>query len=293
MFRSELSMKQDHLSDATPSIIRQNIILFSFLLLIIGLFTGMCCGDELTSESACIYPDPLITGHMNDTKTIGESGSVISEKLESATLVLTHPPDSDRIPYTKRNFSPSIEASITWWMDPDFMDNTNEFRSYQRASLEKKKTFDTEKQIFYHFIQNSLDTAENGSVLGSNQILFRAISPNVTRMILNNSEYREDAYASTTYDPVACLDIVRKTDTRGFHNLLVLERKTGEHTLFINEDQREYLIPRESYWQVIKAVDIDNLTIKADFTLYNRTNMTDTFENIKLIYITPIQRDNE
>ncbi|MDD1728598.1 MAG: hypothetical protein LUQ50_05965 [Methanospirillum sp.] len=269
---------------------RHNSILsFSLFLLIIG-----CCGciwglaDPIT-ESGGFNPDPLIVLHQADTNKTVETGPVASEELESATLVLTHPPDSERIPYTERNFSPSIEAAIAWWMAPAFMDNTSEFRGYQRANSEKRATFDEEKQIFYNFIQDSLDTAENESELKSDLILFRGISPGVAGMVLNNSEYREAAFASTAYDPAVCLDVFGATDTEGYHNVLVLERKNGEHTLYINEDEREYLIPRGSDWQVVKSIVIDNLTIEADFLLFNRTEMTDSFKNVRLIYITPIQ----
>jgi hypothetical protein len=261
---------------------------FVVFFLITGLCTSVCCGDETISQSGGFNPDPWVVLHSGDSDSVAASGSVISEKLESATLVLTRPDESERIAYTQRNFSQPIEASIAWWMARAFMDNTTEFRGYQRVSAEQKAMFDEEKQIFFNFIQDSLDTAENESILGSDLILFRGISPYVAGMVLNNSEYREAAFASTTYDPVVSLDIFGTSDAQGFHNLLVLERKAGEHALYINEFEREYLLPRESDWQVITSVEIDALTIEADFPLYNRTTCSDTFEDVRLIYITPI-----
>lgn len=265
---------------------RSYIIPFVVCLLITGWCISVCSGAEATSPSDGFNPDPRVIFSLGDPYPV--SGSGIPEKLESATLVLTLPPESERIAYTERNFTEPVEASIAWWMAPGFMDNTTEFRRYQRASAEQKATYDVEKQVFFNFIQDSLDTAENKSVLGSDLILFRGISPAVAGMVLNNSEYREAAFASTAYDPVVSLDIFGSADSEGFHNLLVLERKSGEHALYINEDEREFLLPRGSDWQVITSVEIDTLTIEADFPLYNRTTSSDTFEDVRLIYITPI-----
>lgn len=269
---------------------RSYIIPVVLLLLITGWCISVCSGAEATSPSDGFNPDPRVIFSSGNSDFVPVSGSIsgIPEKLESTTLILTLPPESERIAYTERNFTEPVEASIAWWMAPDFMDNTTEFRRYQRASAEQKATFDEEKQVFFNFIQDSLDTAENESVLGSDLILYRGISPYVAGMVLNNSEYRETAFASTTYDPVVSLDIFGSADSEGFHNLLVLERKAGEHALYVNEDEREYLLPRGSDWQVITSVEIDTLTIEADFPLYNRTTSSDTFEDVRLIYITPI-----
>lgn len=273
---------------------RSYIIPVVLFLLITGWCISVCSGAEAASPSDGFNPDPRVIFSSGDSDPVPDSGSGsgsgfgIPEKLESATLVLTIPPESERIAYTDRNFTEPVEASIAWWMTPGFMDNTTEFRRYQRASAEQKAAFDEEKQVFFNFIQDSLDTAENESVLGSDLILYRGISPYVAGMVLNNSEYREAAFASTAYDPVVSLDIFGSADSEGFHNLLVLERKSGEHALYVNEDEREYLLPRGSDWQVITSVEIDMLTIEADFPLYNRTTSSDTFEDVRLIYITPI-----
>jgi hypothetical protein len=233
-------------------------------------------------------PDPHYILNQADSGLYEDQTQVLQEELESATLVLTRPPENELAPYTERNFSPSEKAAIAWWMAPAFMDNTSEFRRYQRSSPEKRSEYDEEKQIFFNFIQDSLDSAENQSVVGNDIILFRGITADFAGVILNNSEYREGSYASTSYDPVVSLDVFSYSGEEETKNLLVLERKAGEHTLYINEDEREYLIPRGSDWQVVQSVLIDNLSIESDFYLYNRTKMSDAFSNVRLIYITPV-----
>ena len=257
-------------------------------ILVIILIFGICgCFVSAADQGAQI----AIPG--SDPREVFLEGGTgpIAENLASASLVITRPPESDRVPYTQRNFSGSEIASIAWWKSPDFMDNTSEFRRYQRATPGQKAGYSEDKRIFFGFIQDSLDSAENRSSLGSDIILFRGIGSSVAEMILTNATYREAAYASTSYDPVVSLDLFGPPDPSGYHTLLVLERKVGEHALYINEDEREYLIPRGSAWQVIKAEEIENLTVETDFPQYNRTGMQDSFGRVRLIYITPLEKE--
>jgi hypothetical protein len=198
----------------------------------------------------------------------------------TSTLAIALPPERDRIPYTERNFDEPVEAAIAWWMSPGFMDNTTEFRGYERKTTEGKLEYPEEHRIFFTFIQGQLDTAERESVLKSHQTLFRGVSPYVAGLVLNTSAYHEPAFASTSY-----AFGVRSPD--GYRNVLVLERNAGDHALYINEDEREYLLPRAMDWTVVKAENVENLTVAADFTLHNRTTGTASFDHVRLIYLEP------
>ena len=72
----------------------------------------------------------------------------------------------------------------------------------------------------------------------------------------------------------------------GYRNMIVLERHTGDHALYINEDEREFLLPRGTTWHVVKAVNVENLTVQADFPLHHRTATTASFDHVRLIYVT-------
>jgi hypothetical protein len=210
---------------------------------------------------------------------------VAPDTLASSTLILTHPDAADLVPYTVRGFSPAQTASIAWWMCPGFADNTTEFRSYERKSPEIRETYPEEERIFFSFISDNLDTAESQSVIHTPLILFRGISPNVAAMVINNAEYREPAFASTSYDITVCLDLFGAKSPDGYRNVLVMERQPGDHLLFINNDEREFLLPRDKTWYVVKSIKIENLTVNADFPLHDRKTTTASFDHIRLIYI--------
>jgi hypothetical protein len=212
---------------------------------------------------------------------------IAPEPLAESTIILTRPPEDDRIPYTERGFTEPVEAAIAWWMSPGFMDNTTEFRGYERKTPEGKLAYPEEHRIFFTFIQDQLDTAEQQSVLKSDHLLFRGISPSVAGTVLNTSRYHEPAFASTSYDISFSLDAFGVRSPDGYRNMLVLERESGDHALYINEDEREYLLPRGSDWTVTRTANVENLTVTADFPLHNRETGTAFFDHVRLITIQP------
>jgi hypothetical protein len=208
------------------------------------------------------------------------------EALESETIAMARPPSADRVNYTDRGFSGPVEASVAWWMSPGFMDNTTEFRGYERKTAEGKAGYPEEHRIFFTFIEQSLDTAEQQSPLMHGMTLFRGISPSVAGTVLNTSEYREPAFASTSYDITFSLDAFGQRGPDGYRNMLVLRRGPGDRALYINEDEREYLLPRGMTWSVVKVEDVQDLSVSADFPLHNRTTESASFDHVRLIYIT-------
>jgi hypothetical protein len=104
--------------------------------------------------------------------------------------------------------------------------------------------------------------------------------------VLDHAVYREPAFASTSYDITLALDSFGPRSPDGYRNMIVLERPAGDHALYINEDEREFLLPRGTVWHVVKAVNVENLTVRADFPLHNRTSSTASFDHVRLIYVT-------
>lgn len=213
---------------------------------------------------------------------------VTPEIVAAGTLDLTLPPAGERIPYTARGFDEPVEAAIAWWMSPGFMDNTSEFRRYERTTAAGRPEYPEEHRIFFTFIENGLDAAEQQSVLGTDRLLFRGISPSFAGTVMNTSRYHEASFASTSYDIAIPLGTFGERGPDGYRNVMVLEREAGEHALYVNENQREYLLPRGTEWTVSRITTIENLTVTADFTLYNQTTGTASFDHVRLISLEPV-----
>lgn len=190
---------------------------------------------------------------------------IVPELVPESTITLSLPPAKDRVPYTARNFNEPVEAAIAWRMSPGFMDNTTEFRGYERKTASGKQAYPEEHRVIFTFIQDQLDRAEQQSVLTSDHLLFRGISPSVAGTVLNTTRYHEPAFASTSYDISFSLDEFGVRSPDGYRNALVLERRSGDHALYINEDEREYLLPRGTDWTVTRTENVENLTVIAGF----------------------------
>ncbi|HWQ18890.1 MAG TPA: hypothetical protein VN455_03875 [Methanotrichaceae archaeon] len=105
------------------------------ILISLNLFSSICGAQTSpgvanpASAQVIAYPSEISAGIT----------PVVFENLESARLVLTRPSESSLIPYDKRGFNQSVEASIAWWMNPKFADNTTEYRRYLRETDEGRE----------------------------------------------------------------------------------------------------------------------------------------------------------
>jgi hypothetical protein len=65
----------------------------------------------------------------------------------------------------------------------------------------------------------------------------------------------------------------------------VIPWHAGKHILYLNEDQREFLLPRGTSWDVVIVTMVKNLNVNADFILHNQTERTARFTGVRLIYL--------
>ncbi len=214
------------------------------------------------------------------------TGKVLPANVDSMTLTVTRPGSADLVPYTERGFDEPLEASVAWWMNQGFMANTSEYRWYLRTTPGVRDSYYEPAQVFFDFVTDSLDDAENASTLHDDMVLYRGISGNYIFTVINSSAYSDNSYGSTSYDPTVCLNVTFGARTSdGYQNVLVMKKDKGEHALYINEEAREVLIPRGTYWTVTKVLNVGNLTLLADFPLIWTTNTTATYEKVRLIYL--------
>jgi hypothetical protein len=183
-------------------------IVVAVLLVSAYLCFGICAlaqNDALDCNSISSSPTSLpITSWLEQED--GDTPAAY-ETLESATLVLTTPNASSLIPYNERGFDKSIEVAIAWWMNPIFYNETTYYRNYLRANPEKQiREYSTDSRLFFDFITANLDTALDKSSLEETLILYRGISGDVVNRVINNAEYLDDAFASTTYDVAVSLE---------------------------------------------------------------------------------------
>ena len=212
----------------------------------------------------------------------------VTEVLGSAMLAVTVPDSVDVMPYTERGFAGPEAAAIAWWMYPGFMANTSEYRGYLRASPAAEANYSPDMRIFFDYVTDSLDAAENASMLHDDLALYRGIG-SYALTVINSSRYSDNSYASTSYDPTVCLGGFSSRTADGYQNVLVMEVDRGDHALFINDEAREFLIPRGTAWVVTRIMEVGNLTVQANFPLTGTGNRTAVYTNVRLIYLDDIE----
>jgi len=270
------------------------------IVLVYSLFTGtssqvpapQSAGREITAcvastsgASAVDIPAGGIQLSVCPVSAIWQQGSIIPVPVESATLSLARPDPADRINYTDRGFPEQVNAAIAWWMFPGFDDANREYRRYLRGSPEERAAYPVEEQRFFTFVTKNLECAEREGRVSRETRLFRGVTPSVSALVMNSSWWRETPFASTSYDITVTLDPYATRDAGGYANVLVLSRQPGDQALYINEDQREFLLPRNTAWDVIRIEEIRNLTVDADFVLHNRTEKSASFHDVRLIWL--------
>ena len=154
---------------------------------------------------------------------------------------------------------------------------------------EARANYSEATRIFFDFVTDSLDAAENASVLHDDLVLYRGISGSYIFTVINNSRYDDNAYSSTSYDPTVCLGEFGARTTDGYQNVLVMSLEHGDHALYVNDEAKEFLIPKGTSWVVTQIREIGNLTIQADFPLTGNGGIMAFYENVRLIYLDDIE----
>lgn len=238
----------------------------------------------LVAVAGCVASSPLTEAPVAPATL----SLVHPDYLEEATIILTQPSDLVAHPYTDRDFSSATTASIAWWLSPDFYDTTNMFRTYLRSSSQEQSAYPEEQQIFFGFIRENLDDAIAVSVVQDEIILFRGISPGFANTVLSHAAYIEDAFGSTSYDITIPLVTYGVRGDDGYKNVLLMSRAAGDHLLYINEGEREILLPRNLSWQVVKVAEIGELTIESDFLLFSNRALSESVSGVRLITVVPV-----
>ena len=235
----------------------------------------------LVSVAGCVASAPVA----DLPATPAGSYPVPPDYIPEATITLVQPAALVSSPYTDRGFSAATTASISWWLSRDFYENTNIFRRYLRSTEAEQSAYPEEQQIFFGFITEYLDQAISESSTDEEIILFRGISPGFAEAILSNATYNEAAFASTSYDITISLITYGIRGNDGYSNVLLLSRSPGDHLLYINEGEREILLPRDLTWQVVTVKEIGDLAIESDFLLFSNGEMHDSVQHVRLITI--------
>jgi len=86
-------------------------------------------------------------------------------------------------------------------------------------------------------IIKNLDSAIDKSVLPRDVNVYRGISPNTAKKLMNDNTCVDLGYTSTTYDPNTALQFVGEGGSRSFSNVMVFKHKKGTKALMWEHEE--------------------------------------------------------
>ncbi len=241
------------------------------VLLIIALFMAAvspCLAADTGTQGSPYFPASVTTAQ----KISG------LEKPTPFQLTITKP--KGIVPYQKKAFPRAVVEAISYYTDRS---GASVINSYLRDPEVRKNTNASEKVRIEGLISN-LDYAEGKSRLVNQAVLFRGIGGAFADQIRNQSRYTELGYASTSYDFSVTYRYANENqrDSEGYANILVLQRQSGDHALFVDERERELIIPKGTTWDLIKEVKAEKIILRAGFKpIYPEK----TYTKVKFLYI--------
>ena len=258
----------------------RNLVLFAFLLI------SSCV-------IACVYAAEQTAGvQLNETincssieMAAGDVGARVNnsetqETLNSAVLNLTKP--QGFIPYQKRGFNPEVVSAIATYT---IYNNSREINNYLRfENVRAEVGLNKSKEERLEKLKKNLDSALNNSTMPQDIVLFRGLGGPIVDSIRGNLSYIELGYGSASYDisKPYMYATNNSRDKEGYVNILVMVRHKGEISLYIDENEREILLPRVLTWDMIKEVKVERLYLDTEFAPLVPKQI---YEKVRLLYL--------
>jgi hypothetical protein len=196
---------------------------------------------------------------------VTESPAVPASTLENSSstppeVVITSPKQV-RL-YTDQDFPPAVITAITDFAEGKTQDNIN---GYLRWESVRAKTSQPDKIRIQEQIR-SIDYAMFNTTLKENVSVYIGVSGEQAKRILNDSAYAENGYAIASYDPSVVYQRLANSgrDNEGYLTLCVIDYRKGNHLLFVNATEKEFLLPRGGIWDVAGVETYEQLEYSAD-----------------------------
>lgn len=258
---------------------------FLAILLIVTLSTAGCMliePDE-TSTPVTTLSETLPATEITAVQTAPPTQvpAAVSTTLPVKNITITRPMKLEL--YTRIQESEEVTASVNSFSDPRTRDRVG---AYLRWDSTRARTNRTETARIEQIVKN-IDTAIRFSRLEEDLVLYAGITGDVPLKIINTSRYSEDSYLLCSVDPSVVYHVMDSTgrDREGFVSLLVIPRKQGNYLLYVNDTNREILLPRLTTWELQREEKVG----RVEFTLESVPRYRDDeMKNVRLLYVTSL-----
>lgn len=254
------------------------------LMLIIGCFTCGCLDTEPEEMPVVTVTTPVntavsltetvvVTQNMMENTSIQKNSSSIS-----APISLTTP--GSAVLYTERDFPQEVKRAIGEFIQGNSSDSINSFLRWDSV---RSRAGEAEAEHIREQI-HGIDYAMANTTTQENLRLYYWVSGEQAKRILNDSVFSDNGYLIASSDPTVLYHTLWNTgrDKDGYLSLCVMDFRKGDHLLYVNASDREFLVPRGSSWVVTGTETDGQLSYTADsIPKYDEITQID----VRLIYL--------
>ena len=164
--------------------------------------------------------------------------------------------------FTEQAFPPEVEGAVSDFAEGKTTDTINGFLRWEstRARTNQSDASRIQEQI------HRIDYAVFNTTIKENISVYIGVSGEQAKRIRNDSVFSENGYIIASYDPSVVYHRLANSgrDNEGYLTMCVIDFRKGNHLLFVNATEREFLIPHGGIWDVAGEETYEQLEFSAD-----------------------------
>ena len=223
------------------------------------IFPALICG------CLQVEPEELPPQAVSPNPTISVSPTVAANITENTSrtlplIAITSPRQT--VIFTELDFPPEVERAVSNFTEGGTTDTINGFLRWESV---RERTDPSEKARIQEEIHR-IDYAVFNTTIQENISVYIGVSGEQAKRIRNESVFLENGYVIASYDPsVVYLQLANSgRDSEGYLTMCVIDFRRGNHLLFVNTTDREFLLPHGSIWDVARVNTYEQLEFTAD-----------------------------
>ena len=181
--------------------------------------------------------------------------------------------------FTDHSFPAEVKKAVSDFTDGRTTDTIN---GYLRWESVRAKTGKEDKNRIGEQVRH-IDYALFNTTIQENITFYVGISGEQVKKIRNDSVFSDNGYIIASYDPSVVFHRMADSsrDNDGYFTMCVIDFRKGNHLLFVNTTEKEFLLPRGGIWDIAREETYGQLEYSAD-SIPRYDDIIQT--NIRLIY---------
>jgi hypothetical protein len=227
------------------------------LLILIAILSCGCLDIE-PEEMPPLAASSVVT--ITVSPTMPPADTLENARHTPKTVVISSPKLTKL--YSVRDFPAGVKKAVS-----DFAEGctTETINGYLRWESVRAKTGKEDKARIGEQVSR-IDYAMFNTTLQENITLYIGISGEQAKRIRNESVFSENGYIIASYDPSEIYHKMANSgrDSEGYFTMGVIDFRKGNHLLFVNATEKEFLIPRGGIWDVARVETFEQLEFSGD-----------------------------